>query len=106
MWCFPSTTPRPLWIPGGGGGGALPQDMPQQPVLIKSVGITMTISTLNKRFLSYILSYDQLTRKGGGVTQDVGSGTIGVKNVGSGTIWVKKCGKWDYHFNVGLAIFV
>ena len=38
--------------------------------------------------------------------QDVGSGTIGVKNVGSGTIGVKKCGKWDYHFNVGLAIFV
>ena len=35
-------------------------------------------------------------RKRGGVTQDVGSGTIGVK----------KCGKWDYHFNVGLAIFV
>ena len=30
------------------------------------------------------------------MTQDVGSGTIGVK----------KCGKWDYHFNVGLAIFV
>ena len=35
-------------------------------------------------------------RGGGGVTQDVGSGTIGVN----------KCGKWDFHFNMGLAIFV
>ena len=43
---------------------------------------------------------------GGGVTQDVGSGTMGVKNVGSGTIGVYKCGKWDFHFDVGLAIVV
>ena len=26
--------------------------------------------------------------------------------MGSGTIGVTKCGKWDFHFNVGLAIIV
>ena len=41
-----------------------------------------------------------------GVAQDVGSGTIEMKNVGSGTIGVNKCGKWDFDFNVGLDIFV
>ena len=39
-----------------------------------------------------------LTKYGGGVTQDVGSGTIGVK----------KCGKWDYRgekmWEVGLSL--
>ena len=43
---------------------------------------------------------------GGGVTQDVGSGTIGLKKCGKWDYRVKKCGKWDYHFNVGLASFV
>ena len=38
--------------------------------------------------------------------KNVASGTIEVKNVGSGTIGVQKCGKWDFHFNVGLVIFV
>ena len=44
--------------------------------------------------------------RGGGVTQDVGSGTIGVGKCGKWDYWGKKCGKWDFHFNVELPIFV
>ena len=43
---------------------------------------------------------------GGGVTQDVGSGTIGVNKCGKWDYCGKKGGKWDFHFNVGLAIFL
>ena len=43
---------------------------------------------------------------GGGGDTGYGKWDKRGKNVGSGTIGVKKCGKWDYHFNVGLAIFV
>ena len=34
-----------------------------------------------------------------------GTGRV-IQDVGSGTVGVNKCGKWDFHFNVGLDILV
>ena len=56
----------------------------------------ITTNSLNVAF--NMTSADDKFHEGGGVTQDVGSGTIGVK----------KCGKWDYRgekmWEVGLSL--